>query len=353
METVAVLSDHQESKSGPHCILDQSASSSFGCLTSALPFESKADVRAGPTVLSGSIHQMFMNTRQNVDMEDLIRKLDFESPDAHYVRNFTSPYISFSLRQSSNANRVGFHAHDYDEFIYSPTGLSSVNWLTETDEAARTLHSGAILWTPAGVPHAAKWDSAWYSIGILIDTQVMTDHLGAKGLNRPNTTLFFDINNELRRLIHISISSNWLTRLADRQFSWALSALFASELVSSQLNSKRLLSQPRSDEIPVGHLCAYIEQNMDKDITVNALASMVHMSPYHFSRRFKAKTGLSPHKFIRTRKLSKALSLLSNTSLSTQEISSRIGFMSASSFNKAFKKDYGVTPAVYRKGLTK
>src|SRR5260370_15659933 len=42
----------------------------------------------------------------------------------------------------------------------------------------------------------------------------------------------------------------------------------------------------------------YIQQNLDQDLTLAALAAMVYMSPYHFARLFKRSTGVPPHRFV-------------------------------------------------------
>ncbi len=92
----------------------------------------------------------------------------------------------------------------------------------------------------------------------------------------------------------------------------------------------------------------YIENNLSKDISLEILAKQSNFSLYHFCRVFKSVTKESPASFIRRKRLLKSIHYLINTSLSIAEIAYKSGFNSASNFNTNFKKQYLVTPSIYR-----
>ena len=54
----------------------------------------------------------------------------------------------------------------------------------------------------------------------------------------------------------------------------------------------------------------YIQQNLDKDLTLAELAAVVYMSPYHFARLFKRSTGVPPHRFLVRHRIDEACALL-------------------------------------------
>ncbi len=54
----------------------------------------------------------------------------------------------------------------------------------------------------------------------------------------------------------------------------------------------------------------YIQQNLDKDLTLAELADVVYMSPYHFARLFKGRTGVPPHRFVVRQRIARARGLL-------------------------------------------
>lgn len=92
----------------------------------------------------------------------------------------------------------------------------------------------------------------------------------------------------------------------------------------------------------------YINDNIEKDLTLAEIATSVGMSPYHFARAFKQATGLPPHQYLIQCRIEKAKSLLSQTNLAIAEIAYRVGFASQSHFTTLFRKHTGTTPKAYR-----
>src|SRR5918998_629482 len=56
----------------------------------------------------------------------------------------------------------------------------------------------------------------------------------------------------------------------------------------------------------------YINDNLSRKLTLAEAAEAAHMSPHHFSRSFKAATGLSPHRYVIQRRVERAKTLLAN-----------------------------------------
>lgn len=93
-----------------------------------------------------------------------------------------------------------------------------------------------------------------------------------------------------------------------------------------------------------------INKNIDKeDIGSSFIASQMAMSSRQFYRKFKDISSLSPSDLIKNARMEKAAELLSETSLSIQEVISEVGIVSRSYFYKEFMLKYGVTPKDYRK----
>jgi AraC family transcriptional regulator len=92
----------------------------------------------------------------------------------------------------------------------------------------------------------------------------------------------------------------------------------------------------------------YIQQNLDKDLTLAGLAAVVCMSPYHFARLFKCSTGVPPHRFVVRQRIARARGVLATPELSIAEISRLVGFRTASHFTTVFRRVLGITPGAYR-----
>ncbi|MGH1485179.1 MAG: helix-turn-helix transcriptional regulator [Cellvibrionaceae bacterium] len=102
----------------------------------------------------------------------------------------------------------------------------------------------------------------------------------------------------------------------------------------------------------INRLNEYIAANISNKITLDQLANIAQMSPYHFSRMFKVSTGQTPHQQLMNMRIKKASALLLNR-YSQIETSIACGFSSQSHFSRAFRNHYGVTPRQFlrAKGL--
>jgi AraC family transcriptional regulator len=93
----------------------------------------------------------------------------------------------------------------------------------------------------------------------------------------------------------------------------------------------------------------YIMENLGGSLTLEQMAALVHLSPYHFARQFKAATGLPPYQYVIARRVERARHLLErNGKLGLAEVALRAGFSDQSQFGFHFKRIVGVTPGEFR-----
>jgi AraC family transcriptional regulator len=83
--------------------------------------------------------------------------------------------------------------------------------------------------------------------------------------------------------------------------------------------------------------------------SLDELAGVAGVSPFHFSRAFKQSTGSTPLGYFTRLRLEHARHLLESTSLPVAQISLDVGYLNPSHFAALFRRAYGVTPARYRK----
>jgi AraC-like DNA-binding protein len=91
-----------------------------------------------------------------------------------------------------------------------------------------------------------------------------------------------------------------------------------------------------------------IDRDYAEPFDLPALARMAHMSEGHFSRRFRAAFGETPHGYLMTRRIERAMALLRRDDLSVTEVCFAVGFSSLGSFSTRFTQLVGVTPSAYR-----
>jgi AraC family transcriptional regulator len=130
----------------------------------------------------------------------------------------------------------------------------------------------------------------------------------------------------------------------DHLLAWRLLVTYCgSELPDAGLPGSKL------SETAIQAVCDYIEENLCTQITLEALAALVYLSPFHFARCFKASMGLAPHQYVIARRMELAKRLLLTTTLTIAEIAWSIGYENISHFRRVFALHTGVTPGVIRR----
>lgn len=96
-------------------------------------------------------------------------------------------------------------------------------------------------------------------------------------------------------------------------------------------------------------LLDYIHTHYQEDISLESVADQLQMSAGYISKLFKEQTGQNFSDYVNDLRMEKAKELLCTTSLQIQDISEQVGYTSANSFIRMFKKATGMPPGEYRR----
>ena len=98
---------------------------------------------------------------------------------------------------------------------------------------------------------------------------------------------------------------------------------------------------------------SFVENEFDKDCTLSSLAEQIGYDYSYISRFFKKNMGISFNTYVNYYRLSHACYLMENSDMPIIECAMESGYASLRSFNRNFKEYFNVTPAEYRRSISK
>ena len=140
-----------------------------------------------------------------------------------------------------------------------------------------------------------------------------------------------------------------MVRLTDVLFIQTLRAYIAQDAKDGQTCTNeagmfRALIDPQ-----IGKALEVIHQQPDHPWTVAELAARVSMSRTGFAVRFTTMAGIAPLEYVRKWRMQKASDFLRQGEEPLEDIAGRVGYESGAAFSKAFKREMGLPPGLYRK----
>ncbi|MFC5607190.1 helix-turn-helix domain-containing protein [Variovorax soli] len=91
-----------------------------------------------------------------------------------------------------------------------------------------------------------------------------------------------------------------------------------------------------------------MDADSHEDWPVERLARVSHVSPAHFARSFKEAFGIPPHRYLLTRRIERAKTLLRDTDLSITDVAFQTGWASLGTFGRIFRDITGESPGALR-----
>lgn len=99
----------------------------------------------------------------------------------------------------------------------------------------------------------------------------------------------------------------------------------------------------------IAEVIAYIETHLNERLDLGLVADGVHYSKYYLHRMFTGTVGMTPHDYVRRRRLTEAARLLADSRRPILEIALEAGYESQQAFAGVFRTMYKRTPLEYRK----
>lgn len=99
----------------------------------------------------------------------------------------------------------------------------------------------------------------------------------------------------------------------------------------------------------INRVFEYIDQNLESNLSLQSVSEVAFFSPFHFHRIFKFVTGETLNEYITRKRIEKSASDLLHKNVTSTKIAHNYGFSDNSSFSRAFKKYFKVSPTEFKK----
>ncbi len=279
----------------------------------------------------------------------MIRKLQTQFSTRQYMlsKDFEIYYYN-----DTSLTKVDCHTHDYYEFYFFIEGDVSIL----VNDTLYPVTFGDIMLIPPHISHRPIIHSqqSSYRRFVFWISEEYCNHLMELSPDYAYLMQYVLTNKEYLfhtdRIAFSSVQSKALRLIeelqSDRFGKHAQATLCVNDLV---LHLNRLIydqkhpKKAREELALYQNLCAFIEDHLDEDLSLDRLASEFYVSKYHISHVFKENLGISIHQYITRKRLSLCReAILGNMSIT--EAYQSFGFGDYSSFFRAFKKEYGISP---------
>ncbi len=255
-----------------------------------------------------------------------------------------------------NLSKVDLHSHDYYEFYFFVEGDISM----QIDENVHAIQVGDIMLIPPGIPHHPIIHSQNIPYGRFVFwiSQDYCNHL--LEISPDYVYLMQHVQIEKDYIFHTdqltfnSVQSKFLRLIEEMHSNHfgknAQVSLYVDDLI---LHLNRLVHEqthpvPKKEETALYQsVSLYIEEHLEEDLSLESLSKKFYVSKYHIAHIFKENLGMSIHQYITKKRLHLCREAIRG-SMPITEVYHTFGFGDYSSFYRAFKKEYGISPKDFR-----
>ena len=213
-----------------------------------------------------------------------------------------------------------------------------------------TLSAGSVLTYREGVPvfmrMAQPMDSTWLQLA----PSLLTGAARELGESAALVSAWRPEDEQIERMATLFEAELHSGCTGGRLYGEYLARALAAYLVRrySQPPARPSASAPPPQKDKIVAALQYIAANAMQRLSITRLAKTVHLSPYHFARVFKQRTGQTPHQYVLNCRVEEAKRLLRHTALDLAEMAQQLGFRDQSHFTERFRKATGTTPRRWR-----
>ena len=282
-----------------------------------------------------------------------------------YSKKHICPHTDFYFIDGKNHPEIPMHTHDFGEIVFVINGTG----VHVTENGRYNIQRGDVFVLDGTQKHGYIKTKDLYLIDILYCHERF-EQLKKELSNLPGFNVFFvlepkqrenhDFNSKLSlnetQLNKILPLLETFTEEAHLALPWG-NVILESFFKAIVIEICRFYSNNKTNKAKqlfrIEKVLNYINENIDKQITLNELAEISGLNVQVFRILFKKTTGHTPANYIIEQRISIATLLLVTENIFVSKIAERVGFKNKSYFVRKFKEIMGVTPGEYAKSRIK
>ncbi len=245
-------------------------------------------------------------------------------------------------RDTENISLANWHRNI--EILYFFSGHGEVLCDTHTTP----VQAGDVFVINANSLHNVVTDNEARYYCLIVDG----DFCRANDIDTDTLTFQNRIRDEKAEALFVSVAENYARRhefykASIRSAVLALMVYLACNFTLADAAKQKRGSGKTIENIKLA--MGYMQAHFSTKLTMEAVASKVGLSVYHFAREFKKVTGVTFVSYINHLRCENAKKLLQSGKYTVAEACAQSGFENASYFSKTFKSFFGQSPAAFLK----
>lgn len=265
------------------------------------------------------------------------------------------------VTRSTSSREYGTHAHEFSELVVVTGG----HGLHVTETETWPITSGDVFVITGSRTHGYRDSEGLKHVNILYDPEGLS--LPVRDLmSLPGYTALFTLEPGWRRRHHFgsrlrlsmkelayaeSLIDAMIAELKKRApgFRLMARALFMQMLGFLSRAYSHVEAAAPKKLFRIAEAISFLENNSSKEIYLEELAGIAHMSKRNFLRVFRDAMGTSPMDYLVGLRVARAAELLRQEELTVTEVGYKVGFEDSNYFARQFHKVMGVSPRQYRR----
>lgn len=215
-----------------------------------------------------------------------------------------------------------------------------------------TLRGDRISIAPPGLPLRMRCEPVLHETTVIFLNQfLLADIATEAGFSSTEILPQYNIYDPLISQIGTALDAELAARTPKPPiYAESLALTLAAHILCRYANPASVrLRRAGPGSVQIQKSIEFMRDNLQQDLTLAEIARSVNMSKYHFAKSFRQAMGISPHRYLTDLRIARARQLLTNISISIEEVAYSVGFTDRSHFSTQFLNTVGTTPGRYRR----